>query len=192
FLILLFDSNQLFTSGFQLSFAVVGAIVLLADPMFVRFDRIVAPDPLLPRLLLSRMQRIYAATGRGLARGASVSLAAWIGSLPLIYWYFYLITPVSLFANLVVVPIAYFVLALAMLSLIAAPISSGLSIIFNNANWLMSHAVLGLVQFFALVPAGHLYLSHFTESHTPVMITVLDEGTGGAAHIRANGYHWLI
>src|SRR5438045_9544831 len=98
--------------------------------------------------------------------------------------YFYLVTPVSLVANLVVVPIAYFVLALAMLSLIAAPISSGLSIIFNNANWLMSHAVLGLVHFFDLLPAGHLYLPRFTVSHTPVMITVLAEGTGGAACIR--------
>src|SRR6476469_7842468 len=192
FLILLFDSNQLFTSGFQLSFAVVGTIVLLADPMFVRFGRVAAPDPFLPRALLSRAQRFRIKAGRKLTRGASVSLAAWIGSLPLIYWYFYLITPVSLVANLVVVPIAYFVLALAMLSLIAAPISSGLSIIFNNANWLISHVVLGLVQFFALLPAGHLYLPRFTESHTPIMITVLDEGTGGAAHIRANGYDWLI
>jgi len=192
FLILLFDSNQLFTSGFQLSFAVVGTIVLLADPMFVRFGRVAAPDPFLPRALLSRAQRFRIKTGRKLTRGASVSLAAWIGSLPLIYWYFYLITPVSLVANLVVVPIAYFVLALAMLSLIAAPISSGLSIIFNNANWLISHVVLGLVHFFALLPAGHLYLPRFTESHTPIMVTVLDEGTGGAAHIRANGYDWLI
>src|SRR5437868_9054947 len=64
FLILLFDSNQLFTSGFQLSFAVVGAIVLFADPIFVRFERIVAPDPFLPRLLLSRVRRIYAAATR--------------------------------------------------------------------------------------------------------------------------------
>jgi ComEC/Rec2-related protein len=192
FLILLFDSNQLFTSGFQLSFAVVGTIVLLADPMFVRFGRVAAPDPFLPRALLSRAQRFRIKAGRKLTRGASVSLAAWIGSLPLIYWYFYLITPVSLIANLVVVPIAYFVLALAMLSLIAAPISSGLSIIFNNANWLISHVVLGLVHFFALLPAGHRYLPRFTESHTPIMITVLDEGTGGAAHIRANGYDWLI
>src|SRR5438309_5187962 len=191
-LILLFDSNQLFTSGFQLSFAVVGAIVLLADPMFVRFERIVAPDPFLPRLLLSRMRRIYAAVGRGLARGASVSLAAWIGSLLLIYWYFYLVTPVSLFANLVVVPIAYFVLALAMLSLITAPISSGLSILFNNANWLMSRAVLGLVHFFAMLPGGHIYLPRITERHAPIAITVLDEGTGGAAHVRANNYDWLI
>lgn len=192
FLILLFDSNQLFTSGFQLSFAVVGTIVLLADPMFVRSGRVAAPDPFLPRALLSRAQRFRIKAGRKLMRGASVSLAAWIGSLPLIYWYFYLITPVSLVANLVVVPIAYFVLALAMLSLIAAPISSGLSIIFNNANWLISHVVLGLVHFFALLPAGHLYLPRFTESHTPIMITVLDEGTGGAAHIRAHGYDWLI
>jgi ComEC/Rec2-related protein len=192
FLILLFDSNQLFTSGFQLSFAVVGAIILLADPMFVRFERIVAPDPFLPRPLLSRMRRIYAAMGRGLARGASVSLAAWIGSLALIYWYFYLITPVSLLANLVVVPIAYFVLALAMLSLIAAPISSGLSIVFNNANWLTSRAVLYLVHFFALLPGGHVYLPRFTERPAPIMITVLDEGTGGAAHVRANNCDWLI
>ena len=192
FLILLFDSNQFFTSGFQLSFAVVGAIILLADPMFVRFERIVAPDPFLPRPLLSRMQRIYAAMGRGLARGASVSLAAWIGSLALIYWYFYLITPISLLANLVVVPIAYFVLALAMLSLIAAPLSSGLSIVFNNANWLTSHAVLYLVNLFALLPGGHVYLPRFTERPAPIMITVLDEGTGGAAHVRANNYDWLI
>src|SRR5213080_2252482 len=192
FLILLFDSNQLFTSGFQLSFAVVGAIILLADPMFVRFERIVAPDPFLPRLLFSRMRRFFAAVGRGLARGASVSLAAWIGSLLLIYWYFYLVTPVSLFANLVVVPIAYFVLALAMLSLITAPISAGLSILFNNANWLMSRAVLGLVHFFAMLPAGHVYLPRFTERHAPTTITVLDEGTGAAAHIRTNNYDWLI
>jgi competence protein ComEC len=192
FLILLFDSNQLFTSGFQLSFAVVGAIVLLADPMFVRFERIVAPDAFLPRQLLSRVRRISAAVGRGLARGASVSLAAWIGSLALIYWYFYLVTPVSLLANLVVVPIAYFVLALAILSLITAPISSGLSILFNNANWLMSRAVLGLVHFFAMLPGGHIYLPRITERHVPLTITVLDEGSGGAAHVRANNYDWLI
>src|SRR5881394_3764921 len=192
FLILLFDSNQLFTSGFQLSFAVVGAIVLLADPMFVRFERIVAPDAFLPRQLLSRVRRVCATVGRGLARGASVSLAAWIGSLVLIYWYFYLVTPISLLANLVVVPIAYFVLALAMLSLIAAPLSSGLSIVFNNANWLTSHAVLYLVNLFALLPGGHVYLPRFTERPAPIMITVLDEGTGGAAYVRANNHDWLI
>src|SRR5438876_2004470 len=192
FLILLFDSNQLFTSGFQLSFAVVGTIVLLADPMFVRFERAFAPDSFLPPALLSRAQRFCIKVGRNVARGASVSLAAWIGSLPLIYWYFYLITPVSLLANLLVVPIAYFVLALAMLSLLVAPVSGHLSIIFNNANWLISHSLLVLVHLFATLPGGHVYLPRFTERPAPIMITVLDEGTGGAAHVRANNYDWLI
>jgi competence protein ComEC len=192
FLILLWDSNELFTSGFQLSFSVVAAIVLFAEPLFICLRRVAEPDPFLPRALLSRKRRTFTSLGNAIARGASVSVAAWIGSLPLIYWYFHLVTPVSLFANLTVVPMAYFVLALAMLSLIAAPISSTVSIIFNNANWLMSHFVLGLVQIFAAVPFGHIYLQKFIDSRVPTAVTVLDEGTGAASHIRANGYDWLI
>jgi len=192
FLILLWDSNELFTSGFQLSFAVVGVIVLFAESAFIRFRRIGAPDPFLPRPLLSRFRRALISLGNAIAGAASVSLAAWLGSLPLIYWYFHLITPVSLVANLVVVPIAYFVLALAMVSLIVAPISSGLSIIFNNANWLLARVVLAFVHLFAAVPAGHIYLQRFTETRPPIAVTVLDEGVGAAAHIRTNGHNWLI
>jgi ComEC/Rec2-related protein len=192
FLILLWDSNELFTSGFQLSFAVVATIVLFAESAFIRFRRVAAPDPFLPRLLLSRVRRAFIGIGNAIAGAAAVSLAAWLGSLLLIYWYFHLITPVSLLANLIIVPIAYFVLALAMLSLIVAPFSTGLSIIFNNANWLLSHAVLGLVHLFAGLPASHIYLQRLTETRPPMAITVLDEGTGAAAHVRANGHDWLI
>ena len=192
FLILLWDSNELFTSGFQLSFAVVGAIVLFAEPVFKRFRRIATADPFLPRVLVSRVRRALTNASNAIVGAASVSLAAWLGSLPLIYWYFHLITPVSLVANLVIVPIAYFVLALAMLSLIVAPISTGLSVVFNNANWLLSGAVLALVHFFAGLPASHIYLQRFTETRPPMAITVLDEGVGAAAHVRANGHDWLI
>ncbi len=192
FLILLWDSHQLFTSGFQLSFSVVGAIILMAEPMYRFFRRLGQPDPFLPRALFSAIRKWQVKVANALARGASVSLAAWAGSLPCIYWYFHLITPVSLLANLVVVPIAYFVLALALLSLVAAPFFSALSIIFNNANWLMSRTVLALVHGFAMLPAGHFYLRDLANPVSSVMITILDEGTGGAAHIRANGYDWLI
>jgi competence protein ComEC len=192
FLILLWDSNQLFTSGFQLSFCVVGTIIVLANPLYRSFRRFGQPDPFLPRTLFGKLRNLEIATWNAIARGASVSLAAWIGSLPCIYWYFHLITPVSLFANLAVVPIAYFVLALALLSLITAPLSSALSIIFNNANWLLSRGVLALVHFFAALPGGHFYLSEIASPRAPVMITVLDEGTGAAAHVRVNGYDWLI
>jgi competence protein ComEC len=192
FLILLWDSNELFRIGFQLSFAVVGAIILLADPIFLRVRQIAAADPFLPPALLSRGRRMFTATVHQIARAGSVSFAAWIGSLPLIYWYFNLITPVALLANLVVVPLAFFVLALAMLSLLAAPISLALSVVFNNTNWLLSRLVLGLVHVFTLVPGGHFYVQRFTESRSHIFITVLDEGIGGAAHLRAYGDDWLI
>src|SRR5438445_9019489 len=111
FIILCWDTNELFSTGFQLSFAVVGAIILLADPLFGFLRRWSAPDSFLPRVLLHGPRRLLHVCFEWVGRGASVSLAAWIGSLPLILWYFYLVTPVSLFANLLVVPIAFFILA---------------------------------------------------------------------------------
>ena len=61
-----------------------------------------------------------------IGQASSVSLAAWIGSLVLILWYLNLVTPISLFANLAVVPIAFLILAVALLSLICAPALPGL------------------------------------------------------------------
>ena len=123
FFILCWNTNELFSTGFQLSFAVVGAIVLFADPFFRFFQRRAAPDPFLPQTLIQGPRRWMHSSYEWLCGGASVSLAAWVGSLPLILWYFHLVTPISLLANLVVVPIAFFVLAVALLSLMgyAAP-----------------------------------------------------------------------
>ena len=66
-----------------------------------------ASDPFLPRSLVSQRRRIFERGYRWVAGGVSVSAAAWIGSLLLILWYFYLITPISVLANLTVVPIAF-------------------------------------------------------------------------------------
>ena len=110
-LILAFDTNQLFTSGFQLSFAVVGAILVWQNSIFRVLLRPAETDPFLPRSLISRSRRFFERSYRLVAGGVSVSAAAWAGSLLLIVWYFYLVTPISLIANLTVVPIAFCVLA---------------------------------------------------------------------------------
>src|SRR5213593_4482146 len=160
FIILCWDTNELFSTGFQLSFAVVGAIILLADPLFGFLRRWGAPDSFLPRVLLHGPRRLLNVCFDWVGGGASVSLAAWIGSLPLILWYFYLVTPVSLFANLVVVPIAFFILAIALLSVVSAPLLPWVSVIFNNANLCLARLVLALVHGFAQIPAGHYYFEH--------------------------------
>jgi ComEC/Rec2-related protein len=193
FVLLCWNTNELFSTGFQLSFAVVGAIVLLADPFFGFLQRWVAIDPFLPRSLLRGPRRWLHSGYEWLCQGASVSLAAWAGSLPLILWYFHLVTPISLLANLVVVPIAFFVLAIALLSLLSAPLLPWLTVIFNNANWALATLVIGIVHLFAQIPGGHFYVQH---PHWPeklvAKITVLDVGSGAAVHLQTGSTDWLF
>jgi beta-lactamase superfamily II metal-dependent hydrolase len=193
FVLLCWNTNELFSAGFQLSFAVVAAIVLFADPLFGFLQRWIAVDPFLPRSLLRGPRRWMHSGYEWLCHGASVSLAAWAGSLPLILWYFHLVTPISLFANLVVVPIAFFVLAIALLSLLSAPLVPWLAVIFNNANWALATLVIGIVHLFARIPGGHFYVEHPRWPEKVVAkITVLDLGAGAAIHIRTGNADWLF
>src|SRR6266481_658106 len=191
FFLLSWNTNEAFSTGFQLSFAVVGAIILLADPLSGWLRLIGAPDPFLPRRLVSGLRRMIGVGYESICRGGAVSLAAWLGSLPLVLWYFHLVTPSSLLANLVVVPIAFFILAVALLSLVSAPIASGLSLFFNNANWSLASAVIALVHWFAQLPGSHYYVA---EPHWPkrLRITVLDAGAGAAIHLHARRADWLF
>jgi beta-lactamase superfamily II metal-dependent hydrolase len=121
-----------------------------------------------------------------------VSLTAWIGSLPLIFWYFHLVTPISLLANLVVVPIAFFVLAIALLSLITTPLLPWVALVFNNANWTLATLVISIVHLFAQIPGGHFYVGEPDWGGRSAKMTVLDLGAGAAVHVRVSGHDWLI
>jgi competence protein ComEC len=192
-LILCWDTNELFAIGFQLSFCVVGAILLLHGPTFRFLKARFAPDPFLPRSLFTARGRALNNAGLWIARAASVSFAAWVGSLPLMLWYYHLVSLISIVANLIVVPIAFFVLAGALLSLVTAPLSAWLSAVFNNANWALTKLILGAVHLFALLPAGHFYVEH---PHRPsgaiLEINVLDLRSGAAVHLRAANQDWLF
>jgi competence protein ComEC len=192
-LILWWDTNELFAVGFQLSFCVVAAILILQEPSFRFLQRRFEPDPFLPRTLFTPRRRAWNSALNWLARAGSVSFAAWIGSLPLMLWYYHLVTLISLVANLVVVPIAFFVLAGALLSLVTAPFSSWLSVVFNNANWALTKLILGAVSLFAQIPGGHFYVEH---PHRPsgalLEINALDLRSGAATHLRGGHRDWLV
>ena len=192
-LILAFDTNQLFTSGFQLSFAVVGAILVWQKGIFRLLLRPAETDPFLPRSLVSRSRRFFERSYRSVAGGVSVSAAAWAGSLLLIVWYFYLVTPISLFANLAVVPVAFCVLAVALLSLVAEIFSPAIALVFNNANWSLAQIILIQVRVFAQLPGGHAYVERpHWPANARAELAVLDAGAGGAVHLRTGGADWLF
>jgi competence protein ComEC len=193
FFILCWDTNELFSTGFQLSFAVVGAIVIFADPFFRFLQRPGAIDPFLPRSLLQGPRQWMHSGYEWICGAASVSLAAWVGSLPLILWYFHLVTPISLLANLVVVPIAFLILAVALVSLLATPLLPWVALVFNNTNWALGTLVIGIVNLFAQIPDGHFYVDPSNWStRFSAKITVLELGSGAAVHLQTGGANWLF
>src|SRR5262249_43101831 len=104
-----------------------------------------------------------------------------------------LVTPISLLANLVVVPIAFFVLAVALLSLVTTPLLPWVAVVFNNANWTLATLVIGIVHLFAQIPGGHFYVGEPDwGARISAKITVLDLGAGAAVHVRVNCHDWLI
>jgi ComEC/Rec2-related protein len=194
-LILLADTNQLFTLGFQLSFAVVLAILVLTLPVRDWLLRFGAPDAFLPRALYSRALRWREAIRHGAADLVSVSLAAWVGSLPWSLCLFHLIAPVSILTNAAALPLVAAMFALGMCSLAGGWITSIWAIWMNNANWVLAKMLLALLRFCDSVPGGSFYVVSPADWRWPppvAELTVLDLGFGRAAHWKAGGQDWLI
>lgn len=153
-LILLWDPQQLFQAGFQLSFAVVASIGLLLPPIEQWRQRLLRTDPLLPPELRPVWQRRLDAPVRFVTISFAVSLAAWLGSLPLIMTYFHLLTPVGLLANIVVVQFGSLALAAAVGSLLCWPFAPLLTELFNHAAWFFAHLMAGSSNWFSELPGA--------------------------------------
>jgi competence protein ComEC len=132
--ILIYEPTQLFDGGFILSFAVVLAIVTLTPRIEARLLPLVAIDPLLPRQFVPRWRTTLEAVVRRVVQLLSCSLAAWVGLLPLMAVYFHLFTPVSIVANLLVIPLLGCVIALGLLATLAHAVWPWLTLTLNNAN----------------------------------------------------------
>ncbi len=140
--ILVWEPRQLFQASFQLSFFVVLSMALLLPPLERLRDRLLHHDPLLPSELLPRWRRWLDPPLRWATLNFGVSLAAWLGSLPLVAHYFHLVTPVSLLVNMVVVPLSSLALMCNLGALAVGAWWPGLAELFNHSAWLwMSGAV---------------------------------------------------
>ena len=120
--ILLFDPQQLFSTSFQLSFSVVLAIAIFACAGTGKTSGQTTVDPLLPPELWPWWKRFAVNWGLPLV---AVSFAAWLGSLPFAVSYFNLFTPVSLLANVLIVPLAALALSSSMCLITAVWLPAG-------------------------------------------------------------------
>ena len=128
--ILIFDTNQLFDVGFQLSFIAVFGIFWLNEPILKYL-----PKP------KNNVQNF-------LVNVISISIAAQLATLPLVIYYFHQYSLISVIANLVVIPFSEIIIVFALLMTIL--LGFGFDIFWLNALYDSGvQLVLKVIHFFA-------------------------------------------
>lgn len=158
--ILVWQPGQMLLAGFQLSFGVVAGLALLVPILEPRLFRALQfrSDPLLPEAMRPPWSRSLDRPVRWLASGLATGIAAFLSSLPFTVQTFHLFSPVSLVANLVVVPVSSLALAANAVSLAVTLLSEDLAAVFNASAWVWMHSMIRLSRWFAAVPGGAWYV----------------------------------
>ena len=128
--ILIFDTNQLFDVGFQLSFIAVFGIFWLNEPILKYLPK---PKNTVQNFLVNVV---------------SISIAAQVATLPLVIYYFHQYSLISVIANLVVIPFSEVIIIFALLMTIL--LGFGFEISWLNALYDSGvQLVLKVIHFFA-------------------------------------------
>jgi ComEC/Rec2-related protein len=154
-IILLWNPCQLFQPGFQLSFLVVLCIAVLL-PLVRRLFRawVFKKDPFLPDTLAPRWPPPLRAAASFAIDTCALSLAAWLGSIPLAAACFHLFTPISVPANCLVVPLTALALMSSIGTLLTGAWLPGVAVLFNHSSWFFMKCIMALSAWAARCPAG--------------------------------------
>ncbi|NQT51867.1 DNA internalization-related competence protein ComEC/Rec2 [bacterium] len=149
--LLLARPTDLFGAGFQLSFAAVVCISCLYADFRAAWHH---PARLAVRLLdeqhLGPGRRAFRWLRGAFASALAVSLAAWLGVFPLIAHYFHVVSPITVVANVLAVPLLGLVVALGFLhlglGLVWAPLAALPGLLAQGATACLACVVRGAAR----------------------------------------------
>jgi competence protein ComEC len=152
--LLVYDPQNLFDAGFQMSFVTVLTIVLALPRLqgLLGRQREIPPD-----MRPERKAARYA--GNSLVGAFWISLAAQLGAAPLTAYYFNQGAPIALLANLLIMPLIPFVIGLGLLAPLAGAIAPWLAWPLDECLYLTLLGVNGLVQGCATLPGAGIALA---------------------------------
>ncbi len=144
--LLLWRPQDLFNPGFQLSFAVVYALVLLQ-----------------PRVVTWMMRGPPTWTWRWCAglvakQALAAAIVAWLIAAPITAYHFGMISPVGVVGTLVSLPVASAVLAIGYVRLILLIVAAPVAHLLDGMLGLLTGLFIGLIQSIDLVPFGVINL----------------------------------
>ncbi|TAG08498.1 MAG: DUF4131 domain-containing protein, partial [Verrucomicrobia bacterium] len=185
---LLWDGRMLFQAGVQLSYGVVAAIALGTAWASRVFAWMAESNDYLPPAHASRWAIGFLKLRRSVSQSLTVSLAAGIGSTPLTAFHFGLVTPISILAGVVIVPIVFVILSLGLAAAVFYNVIPPLARGINQVNaWVADRCVDG-AEFFANVPGGHF---QWPREHSPFLL-VYQLKYGDAAALFSHGWHGAV
>ena len=171
---LLLEPAQLFSTGFQMSYTVVVALVVMGVPLGEKWLLRWRPFALLPRTDRRWWHDAVNWTGRQVIGSGAACWTAFLASTPSSIGYFQLLSPGSLIANLVAIPVSSLAIVGGFLSLLCG--LAGLlpwCALFNSAAAVTIIALDWLVGHGTILP-GVFLPAHFNHSWmTPVAMAAL-------------------
>jgi competence protein ComEC len=155
--VLLLDPMQLFGASFQLSYGIVASLLMLGLPLADHWAHKTALFTLLPKVSWTRWHRIMDWAWRGLLGWTAIGLSTMVVSIVSGVLIFQLFTPVSLPANLVLIPLGSLAIISGFLTLVCGLLGLGwLVTILNHASALLLIAIEKSVSFFAGLPGASM------------------------------------
>lgn len=136
----LFNPLLLYDVGFQLSFVATAAIMLFTKPLSKRLEFI--PDTI------------------GLRTSFAASLSATILTLPLILWHFAQVSIISVFANLLVLPLIPYAMAATFIALCIGVLYSPLGPFVALPSWALANVMLTIITLFGSIPFALVEPAH--------------------------------
>jgi ComEC/Rec2-related protein len=190
---MIWNPQVLLDPGAQLSFALVLALILVAPPITRFLVKPFQPDPFLPPVLLTsaeRAEKKFWWIALGLL---GTGLAAVVVCEPITAIDFHQITPISIVANLVVVPLAGLITTIGTLSIAVSLICPPVTALLNNSNWLLAKILVGFVGFLAHQPGAMINVPDIAALESPEPSFVIAPLRDSACLlVRAGDRAWLI
>ncbi|MDD3374300.1 MAG: ComEC/Rec2 family competence protein [Candidatus Omnitrophica bacterium] len=148
FAILIMNPLYLFDAGFQLSFVSVFSILCLY-PVFSKSSW------MLEKLSKRRVAKFF-------VESLFVSLIVWIGVFGLVGYYFEIVTPITILANLFVIPCISVVIALGLSLMFTGVFVPGLNIFFAYCIKVVLSVMVAGIYLMSQIPGA--YFEHFSFS----------------------------
>jgi competence protein ComEC len=156
-IILLFDPNEIYNPGFQLSFSAVLAIALLYPYFQKQIFKLKLKHKWIEYILLF----------------CAVSISAHLGTIPFTLAYFSKLSVVSIFANLLVIPAVGVIIANAFATLFISFLSHQIASYFASANDLISWLMFKFIKFVGGLDYSFIWIRNFTIYDSIIFYLVL-------------------